>query len=144
MMLPVPPAKLVHGARGLEEAAVAGVEVVALPEAAISGYGPESVARCTPDEIASAEDEIASACQRHSVAAIVGTPRDGYDSALVIDSDGSVLGRQHKMMLVPTDLPWSRPGDTLNVFTLRGGVQISVIICHDKRLPVLAGSRVIF
>ena len=135
--------------RFIAEAADAGAQVVALPEAALTGYGPESVARSSESEVAEAEDTVRAACRRHAVAAIVGTPRGGYNTALVIGSDGSELCRQHKMMLVPTDLPWSRPGSTLHVFSLHG-VKCSVIICHDKRypelvrLPVLAGSRVVF
>ena len=130
-------------------AADSGAQVVALPEAALTGYGPACVARATPDAVAAAEEEVREACRRHSIAAIVGTPRGGFNSALVVAADGSEICRQHKMQLVPTDLPWSRPGEELYVFSL-GGILCSAIICHDKRypelvrLPVLAGSRVVF
>lgn len=131
------------------EGARSGADVVVFPEAAVTGYGPELVARASAHVVAALEDAVRSACQRHSVAAVLGTPRGGFNSALVIDRHGSEVGRQHKMVLVPTDLPWSQPGETLHVFSLCG-VDCSVIICHDKRypelcrLPVLAGSRVIF
>lgn len=131
------------------EASQAGAQVVALPEAALTGYGPDMVARVSSREVTQAEDEVKEACRKCKIAAIIGTPSKGYNSALVINSDGSEVVRQHKMQLVPTDLPWSRPGDTLHTFSL-GGVTCSVIICHDKRypelvrLPVLAGSRVVF
>ena len=130
------------------KAARGGAQVVTFPEAALTGYGPEMVA--SAGDVAAAEDDIRNVCRRHSIASIVGSPRDGSNSALVVNADGAVVCRQHKMQLVPTDLPWTkRAGDALHVFELFG-CKCAVIICHDKRypelvrLPVLAGARVIF
>ena len=120
-----------------------------LDQAALTGYGPELVASVAPDDLAAAEDEVRHACRKHMIACIVGSPRGGYNSALVIDSTGTEVCRQHKMMLVPTDLPWSQPGKVLHTFSLCG-VLCSAIICHDKRfpelvrLPVMCGSRLVF
>ena len=123
------------------EASQAGAQVVVFPEAALTGYGAERVARVAPDDLAAAEDAVCAACRRHSIAAIVGTARDGYNSALVVDADGSALCRQHKMMLVPTDLPWARPGDTLHVFTLCGAPCSVMVERGDGRDGVGAAMR---
>ena len=131
------------------EAAARGAQVVVFPEAAITGYGPDCVASVSQDDVAAAEKSVREACRAHSIAAVVGTPLLGFNSALVIAADGSEVCRQHKMQLVPTDLPWSQRGEMVHVFDICG-VDCSVIICHDKRypelvrLPVLAGSRCIF
>ena len=51
---------------------------------------------------------------------------------------GQIMGRQHKMQLVPPDLEngMETYGEGLSVFTLNG-TPISVIICHDNRFPEL-------
>ena len=76
-------------------------------------------------------------------------PRIGnglFNSALVIDPKGQVIKRDHKVQLAED---WPEEGDHLSVFRV-DGVPCSIIICHDERypelvrLPVLAGSRVVF
>ena len=51
---------------------------------------------------------------------------------------GQIMGRQHKMQLVPPDLEngMETYGEGLSVFILNG-TPISVIICHDNRFPEL-------
>ena len=86
-----------------------------------------------------AEAEIANACAVAGVATVIGTPHystsDGrcFNSATVIDRTGRVVGRQHKLQLVPTD-DWAVAGEEMHVMWLQGiPLPISVIICHDKR-----------
>ena len=60
-------------------------------------------------------------CAANHIAAIVGTVHydsEGgcYNSATLIGPDGQVVGRQHKLQLVPSDEPWSQPGNMLQVF----------------------------
>ena len=101
----------------LGEAARNDAQVALFPEAALTGYGPEAVERTSAEDVIAAEKDVRAACRRYSIGAIVGTPRDGFNSALVIGADGSELCRQHKMQLVPTDLPWTRSaGEALHVF----------------------------
>jgi len=127
-----------------------GVRVAVFPECALTGYF-EDVVKATPAErLAEAERRIAEACRQSGIYAVVGAPhRDGeklYNSATVIDPSGEVIERYHKVQLAE---PWPTPGDHLSVFRV-DGVPCSIIICHDERypelvrLPVLAGSRVIF
>ena len=75
-----------------------------------------------------AEAEIMASCATHDIAAIVGTPRGGFNSALVISSKGDEICRQHKLQLVATDHPWSRAGSRQYVFDLNG-CPCSTIIC---------------
>jgi predicted amidohydrolase len=136
--------------RLLRQCAADGVQVAVFPECSLTGYFDDVIVKLTARELAEAEKQVARACHELGIAAIVGTPvRDGgklYNSAVVIDSQGKILERYHKMQLAEN---WPTPGDHLSVFRLCG-VPCSIIICHDERypelvrLPVLAGARVVF
>jgi predicted amidohydrolase len=77
------------------------------------------------------------------------TRQGRYNSAIVIDKSGELIGWQHKMQLVPPDEEAGCLfGEKILLFEV-AGIKASIIICHDKRypelcrLPVLAGSRLI-
>ena len=146
---------------GIAEAAERGVMLVAFPEMCLTGYCGRSVRAISPEQLKEAEEHIAASCHRHGVAAIVGLPSTAepavtYNSAAVWGADGMIVGRHHKLQLVPPD-DWATAGTDLSVFhvPLRGAfgrwtsVPLSIIICHDVRypelcrLPVLAGSRLV-
>ena len=78
----------------LGKAARNDAQVALFPEAALTGYGPEAVERTSAEDVIAAEEDVRAACRRYSIGAIVGTPRDGFNSALVIGADGSELCRQ--------------------------------------------------
>lgn len=135
----------------LERAKADGVRVAVFPECALTGYfDADYMQQISAEELAAAEGQVASACRDLDIYAIVGTPtRDGarlLNSAVVIDPQGRVLERYHKLQLAER---WPEEGDHLSVFPI-DGVRCSIIICHDERypelvrLPVLAGARVIF
>lgn len=134
----------------IEKSAAEGAKVVIFPECALSGYDEKAVKALSERQILDAEKEIAVACKKSSVYAIVGLPfRDGstlYNSASVFSSDGKVIERYHKIQLAEA---WPDQGDHLSVFNING-IPCSIIICHDERYPelvrltVLAGARVIF
>jgi predicted amidohydrolase len=137
--------------RSIAACARQGARVVVFPECSVSGYfDSDYMKSLTAERLAAAERAVAEACREHQVYAIVGLPvRDGtklYNSALVIDPKGRVLERYHKLQLAES---WPDAGDHLSVFPI-DGVLCSIIICHDERypelvrLPVLAGSRVVF
>jgi predicted amidohydrolase len=133
--------------RGL---AAQGVQVAVFPECALTGYFEDVVKATTAASLAGAERQVADACREAGIHAIVGTPyRDGeklYNSATVFAPSGRVVERYYKVQLAEA---WPTPGDHLSVFRIEG-VPCSIIICHDERypelvrLPVLAGSRVVF
>jgi predicted amidohydrolase len=136
--------------RLLRQCAADGVQVAVFPECSLSGYFDDVIPKLTAEQLAGALDRVAAACKENVIAAVIGTPvRDGdklYNSAVVIDDKGKIIERYHKVQLAEK---WPAPGDHLSVFHLYG-VPCSIIICHDERypelvrLPVLAGSRVVF
>jgi predicted amidohydrolase len=128
-----------------------GSRIVVFPECALSGFfGDEFMKAYTAEQLAGAERQVADACRRHKVYAIVGTAcRDGdrlYNSAAIIDPGGKILGHYHKIQLAES---WPDAGDQLLVFKI-DDVPACIIICHDERypelvrLPVLAGARIVF
>jgi predicted amidohydrolase len=137
--------------RHISECAQQGARVVVFPECSVSGYFDNDYMKAlTRLQLEKAEQAVAEACRQHGVYAIVGMPvRDGeklYNSAIVIDPDGKVVERYHKLQLAES---WPDEGDHLSVFKV-DGVPASIIICHDERypelvrLPVLAGARLVF
>lgn len=143
-------ANIKHTRELLEKCAKDGVQVAVFPECSVSGYFDDVVTKLSAEQLAAAEKSVADACREFKIAAIVGMPwreKDNlFNSAIVIDETGKVIERYHKVQLAEK---WPSWGDHLSVFRLHG-VPCSVIICHDERypelvrLPVLAGSRVVF
>lgn len=141
--------------RHLADCAAQKVEIAAFPECAVSGYFGDYIPTLTDAELAAAARDIAAACREHRIAAIVGTPerRDGrmFNTALIIGADGAIIARYDKAQPVGQDRAWNcLPGSGPSPVFRVGAAQASVIVCHDNRfpelarLPVLAGSRVIF
>jgi predicted amidohydrolase len=141
--------------RHLAACAAQKVDVVAFPECAVSSYFQSYIVTLTAEELAAANREIAAACKANKIAAIVGTPevRDGqwFNTALAIDARGEIIARYDKAYPIGQDRAWkcvagSGPSPVFSI----GPARASIIICHDNRfpelarLPVLAGSRVIF
>lgn len=137
--------------RYIAQCAKQGARVVVFPECSLSGYFDNDYMKSlTRRQLEDAEQAVAAACREHHVYAIVGMPvRDDkklYNSAIVIDPEGNVVERYHKVQLAES---WPDAGDHLSVFHV-DGVPASIIICHDERypelvrLPVLAGARLIF
>jgi predicted amidohydrolase len=143
-------ANIKHTRELLQQCAKDGVQVAVFPECSVSGYFDDVIPTLTAERLAAAEKAIAETCRDLKIAAIVGMPwRDGdnlFNSAIVIDEHGRIVERYHKIQLAEK---WPSWGDHLSVVRLCG-VPCSIIICHDERypelvrLPVLAGSRVIF
>jgi predicted amidohydrolase len=139
----------------LADCAAQKVQVAAFPECAVSGYFADYIPTLSEAELTAAARDIAAACREHGIAAIVGTPerREGklYNTALIINPQGEILARYDKAQPITVDRNWGCQygAGPSPVFTV-GSARASVIICHDNRfpelarLPVLAGSRVIF
>jgi predicted amidohydrolase len=131
------------------------VQVAVFPECAVSGYFEKYISTLTAAELAAAAEEIAAACKANGIAAIVGTPevRDGkwFNTALAINAEGRIIARYDKSYPIGQDRQWQcLPGEGPSPVFSIGPARASIIICHDNRfpelarLPVLAGSRVIF
>jgi predicted amidohydrolase len=128
-----------------------GARVAVFPECALTGYFDKDYMQAiTKEQLTDAERRVTQSCRKHNVYAIVGTPyREGdrlYNSAIVITPQGEILVRYHKIQLAES---WPAGGEELCVFKI-DGVPASIIVCHDERypelvrLPVLAGSRLVF
>lgn len=149
------PANVARITHFLADCAAKGVQIAAFPECAISGYYADFIPTLSADQLEAAARDVAAACGRHRIAAIVGTPevRAGkrYNTALIINAQGEILGRHDKAQPITVDRGWGCQygAGPSPVFSI-GAARASVIICHDNRfpelarLPVLAGSRVIF
>jgi predicted amidohydrolase len=139
----------------LADCAAQQVKIAAFPECAVSSYVRDAILALNVSDLRAAETDIAAACRRHAIAAIVGTPqlREGrwFNSALIINARGEILGRYDKVHLAGQDSAWQCVGGSLPppVFPIEG-TRGTVMICHDSRfpevcrLPVLAGARVVF
>lgn len=128
-----------------------GVRVVVFPECALTGYFDDTFMQgITVAQLQNAEQQVAEACRRHNMYAIVGTPyRDGnrlLNSSVIISATGKIVARYHKIQLAEK---WPTGGDQLIVFQI-DDVPASIIICHDERypelmrLPVLVGAQIVF
>ncbi|HVZ64492.1 MAG TPA: carbon-nitrogen hydrolase family protein [Lacunisphaera sp.] len=139
----------------LADCAARKVQILAIPECAVSSYDAAAIKALTAEDIATAEKAIAAACREHGIAAVIGIPelREGklYNCALVIDAHGEIVTRYDKAQLVGQDRAWQcTPGSAPSAVFSIGPTRAAVVVCHDSRfpelsrLPVLAGARVIF
>ena len=123
-----------------DEAAGEGAQVVCFPEAQTVGYRVDVTAADAPvptERLEQVHEQLAARCAERGVACILGTetpaPDGGkpFNSALVIDEHGRVLGTHHKSTLTPLDAVGYSPGDgTFETFTLHG-VCVGVVICFE-------------
>lgn len=143
------------------EAAEAGVQMLCFPELALTPFFPAKLERdfdyrfdTLPSPLV--EPVLSITREAEMVVVLPYGERDGvafYNSALIVDADGSVLGRYRKVH-IPAYFPSDRPGGTgsferlyfkpsdegFPVFDTRYG-RIGVQICYDRMFP--EGSRVL-
>ncbi|MEI7856315.1 MAG: agmatine deiminase family protein [Methanomicrobiales archaeon] len=146
----------------VEQAAKAGANIICLPELFKTRYFPQHMgidpsefAETIPGNSTQVFSEIARA---HQIVIIVPllekTPDDRfYNSAVVIDADGTVSAPYHKVH-IPQDPGFFEkgyfyPGESYRVFDTRYG-RIAVLICFDQWFPeaarcvALDGAEIIF
>ena len=122
----------------LTREAAQGVDLVVLPEMAVTGYcfedraAVEAIAEPAGGPTAEAFGVLA---RETNTWIVVGFPeREGehlYNSALVLDPRGKTAFVYRKTMLFDADLPWATPGDSGYPLLECGGVRFSVAICMD-------------
>ena len=137
----------------LRHCAREGVDVAAFHEGVLYGYScrPAFWKNFDQERIKKAERRIVRVCKEKGIACVVGSTHveDGvrYNSLLVIDNDGTVLGRYGKIHLAGER--WCEPSQNMPIFNVCG-VPCCFIICHDVRypelvrLPAAAGAKVCF
>ena len=132
-----------------------GVDVVAFPELAVTGYPPEDLLlrRSFVEDNLAALDRIAAATQ--GISAVVGFVDVGegiYNAAAVI-CGGQIVARYHKRFLpnygVFDEDRYFQPGSASPVYVI-AGVNVGVNVCEDIWYPdgpthdqALAGAEVI-
>ncbi|NKB71462.1 MAG: hypothetical protein GKR89_30695 [Candidatus Latescibacteria bacterium] len=129
-------AEAIH--RFVEEAGRQQVQILCFPEAQTVGYRVDISPAAAPCPAAQLEDlhgAVARRCGELGMACILGTeiPNPGgkpYNSALVINEGGQILGVHHKTRLTPLDAVAYSPGDAFAVYQL-AGVVVGVVICFE-------------
>lgn len=148
--------------RFVEQAGAAGVQILCFPETQTVGYRVDITptdAPVEPERLRELHAKVAKRCGELGMACILGTetplesnPKGGkpYNSALVISSEGKILGVHHKTKLTPLDAIAYSAGEGFQVFDLFG-VKVGVVICYEAfrfasttRACVAKGAQVVF
>ncbi len=90
-------------------------------------------------------DECAALARELEIVVVIGAARrDGeqtFNSAIVIDSDGSVAGTADKHFLWHFDRQWFAPGERIEPIRTSAGT-LGVLVCADGRIPLIAKTLV--
>lgn len=145
--------------RDLEQAARQGVQILCFPETQTVGYRVDIATPDLPvpvDKLAELHSQVARRCGELGIACVLGTETPAgpgqkpFNSALVIDESGRVLGTHHKTKLTPLDAIAYSPGRSIETFQLFG-VTVGVVICFEGfRFPettrecVRQGAQLVF
>jgi len=126
----------------MDKAHQRGVQILCFPETQTVGYRCDVVepdAPCPSEKLETLHQQVAAKCGEYGLACILGTewPQEGdtshskpYNSALVINEQGNVLGVHHKNYLTPLDAVAYSTGTTFETFDLFG-VKVGVVICFE-------------
>jgi len=127
--------------RFLDMAGERGVQILCFPETQTVGYRVDIAQRDTPSPVEKLNElhtEVARRCKALQMACILGTetPHENdpagkpYNSALVINELGNVVGVHHKARLTPLDAMAYTPGHTFETWEL-SGIRVGVVICFE-------------
>lgn len=125
----------------LEIAAAQQVDLVLFPEATLSGYSnrAEYWDHARPEAFLSAEADIAAACRRLSIAAVVGSahlgPAGWINGLAVFEKDGRLVGRYGKTFLGGES--WCTNFTERIPLMQVAGANVCFLICRDVRYPEL-------
>lgn len=134
------PENLNHIRRGIQQAALQGVELLIFPECALTGYPPRHLT--SPDEVdwealSSAHDKLRGLAATHRIHLVVGTmtreQNAVFNTALLSSPDGQ-RHAYHKRALWGWDAEHFTPGSEPGVWEI-GGLRVGVRICYEVRFP---------
>lgn len=127
--------------RFVDEARRLGVQILGLPETALSGYLFDAFPRVDAARLGAALDQIAARLRDGRLTVVLGTPtkENGKlrNSAVILLPDGS-RRVYHKMNLVSYERAWFSPGDAPLTFEVEQ-TRFGVAVCRDQNSPELAG-----
>jgi predicted amidohydrolase len=128
----------------IKSAAAQGAQLIVLPEGTLPSY----VLGYDPYDEGEIQGQIAEArtiARDHGAVLVIGAARsiDGriFNSALVIECDGSVAGRADKHFLWHFDRQWFSPGEDIAPVQTSIG-NIGALVCADGRIPTIARTLV--
>lgn len=130
--------------RRIREAAKAGAQLIVLPEgtapAYVIGYDPYD-----GEESLGAVADCRAIARDFRTTIVIGSLRKErsclYNSATVLDNDGTVAGVSDKQFLWHFDAQWFSPGSRLEPI-MTGLGSLGVLICADGRIPTIASTLV--
>lgn len=142
-----------------EHAKLEETDVVVLPEMWTSGYDLENIAEHACHDLEPALSFIAELAQQYDVNIVAGSvanikedPDKVYNTAFVVDREGTLVYEYSKMHLVPMlDEPrYLAAGDSKVETFMLDGSRCGMVICYDLRFPelfrdlALKGASIIF
>lgn len=126
--------------RGLREAHALGARLAVLPEGTLPAY-VMGYRAYTGAEIADAMEECRSIARETAMVIVVGAVRSAgerlFNSAIVIDADGSLAGAADKHFLWHFDRQWFSAGERIAPIQTSIGT-LGALVCADGRIPTIA------
>ncbi|MBV8726499.1 MAG: carbon-nitrogen hydrolase family protein [Candidatus Eremiobacteraeota bacterium] len=128
----------------IREAASKGAQLIVLPEGTVPAYviGREPV---DGELLQAALDDVQSLARSTSTVIVYGsvrrTAQEQYNSAYVVDSNGSLAGSADKCFLWHFDRTWFASGKLEAPITTSLG-RLGVLICADGRIPTIGRALV--
>jgi len=129
------------------DAARQGADVVIFPELALTGYNQDVLGDKLVKLALTVEDkpiqQLTQAARTNKICLVVGfiekrtIPGDIYNSVVIIDNDGSILGTYAKTHLFSSEYLHFREGPTINIFQSQHGI-FGPLICMDLGFPEVA------
>jgi N-carbamoylputrescine amidase len=140
----------------LAEASARKAEIICFPEAYLPGLRGQDfeVFSWNEDQEARVLEALRGLAAQHRIAVIMGMEHLAATGrqivALVIDSNGDVLGVQTKNQIDPTEDRFYVPGDTRKIFEVNG-LKFGITICHEGwrypetvRWAAVRGAKIVF
>ena len=127
----------------MQTTADGGGQAILLPELFLTGYFlSEQLASLAEPADGPSVQRLSALARRHHLLTICGWPEatDGrrpYNSAVIIDADGTVVGRYRKTHLFGNEPDYFAAGDRFDTFDTSLG-RIGVLICYDLEFPEAA------
>ncbi|MEM8951107.1 MAG: carbon-nitrogen hydrolase family protein [Pseudomonadota bacterium] len=124
-------------------AAASGARLLILPEMFLTGYhiGPDAVGALAEPADGPSAAKAASIAAEHGIALLYGYPERGddgriYNSALLLDADGSPLANHRKTHLFgDIDKQAFSAGDGPLAIAELDGLKLGILICYDVEFP---------